>query len=119
MNDLINYIDWYVYRGKIVRWVDGDTVEISVDLGFRVYKVDRFRLLGVDTPERGREGFVESCQIVNKWAPEGSEVAIQSHKTGKYGRWLATIYLINSETSSINDKSINELLKEHGWIYSK
>ncbi|GAG20500.1 unnamed protein product, partial [marine sediment metagenome] len=41
----------YTYRAKLDRVVDGDTVDLFVDLGFNICIKDRFRLLGIDTPE--------------------------------------------------------------------
>jgi len=113
----IECVDTYVYKAKVVRWIDGDTVELAVDLGFGIWKNDRFRLLDVNTPERGKERFDESVQIVNEYAPVGSTVIVWSHKTEKYGRWLAVIYNMKEAEKRSLAKSINEILREKGWIY--
>jgi micrococcal nuclease len=42
----------FEYRAKLVRCVDGDTVELDVDLGFKVTMREKFRLTGIDTPEK-------------------------------------------------------------------
>ena len=44
----------YNYRAKVIRCVDGDTVDFDVDLGFKIFARIRTRLIGVDTPERGQ-----------------------------------------------------------------
>lgn len=97
----------YVYRATVRRWVDGDTVDLSVDLGFTVRVDQRFRLLGIDTPEVNRKASREAGNAATAFAealaPVGSTVFIQSHKTGKFGRWLATIYPEGTPTDSIND----------------
>ena len=110
----------YIYEGQVVRWVDGDTIVLKVDLGFNITFTDKFRLLDVDTPERGQKDFDESVKIVNEYAPKGSKIYVWSHKTpkrGKYGRWLAVIYNEDAKEQDSNGKSINEILTEKGWYY--
>jgi micrococcal nuclease len=82
----------YSYRATVIRWVDGDTVWLEVDLGFRMKTINDFRLYGVDTPERGQPGWAEATAFVQKAAPAGTEVLITTYKDpDKYGRWLAEI----------------------------
>lgn len=94
----------YMYSAKIDRWVDGDTVDVWIDLGFRIHTHQRLRLLDVDTPEvRGLEKIAGAAAttFVNQLAPPETQVLVSTMKTGKYGRWLAEIWvegkLINSE----------------------
>lgn len=92
----------YIYRATITRWVDGDTVWMDVDLGFRFHAVLDFRLTGINTPERGKPNWAESIAMVNRLATPGTPVIIQSRKDpDKYGRWLADIWVngihINAE----------------------
>ena len=79
----------YRYNAKNIRVVDGDTVEAEVDLGFRVFRKDIFRLAGINAPERSKGqpaiDFLTSALKTNN-------VVIESRKSEKYGRWLATIY---------------------------
>lgn len=88
----------YDYRATVLRWVDGDTLDVRIDLGFEVAIVQRVRLYGVNTPEmnstnpsdrtlaRSALGMVESL------APPGSLVQLKSHKSqDKYGRYLASV----------------------------
>lgn len=85
----------YWYRALIIRWVDGDTVDLHVDLGFTVRVDTRFRLLGVDTPERGQAGWAEAKAFVEGYAPADTAVTIRSEKplkADKYGRWLAEVW---------------------------
>ena len=87
----------YIYRGRILRWVDGDTCDIEVELGFHLVMRDRFRLYGIDTPEmRGDQraaGFAATHRA-RELVPEGANVLVQTFRDrqGKYGRWLAEIY---------------------------
>ena len=81
----------YTYLATVDRWVDGDTVDMVIDLGFRMSTHQRFRLLGVDTPERGELNWAEATACCNELMPAGSQVCIQSLKTDKYGRWLVDL----------------------------
>jgi len=91
----------YRYKAKIVRWVDGDTVDLYVDLGFRQYVNTRFRLFGIDTPERGDALWGEATDFAENAAPVGSDVVIEVYKDAdKYGRWLVNIKV---EGASVND----------------
>lgn len=82
---------WH-YQGKIGRWVDGDTVDVEVDFGFQIYGHMRFRLVGVDTPERGRANFNEAREMCERLHPVGSMIEFDTVKggarKGKYGRYL-------------------------------
>jgi micrococcal nuclease len=90
----------------VLRWVDGDTVDLRVssvhDFGFRFRYgftfEDRFRLFGVNTPERGQPGWAEATAACVAFAPVGSTVYVETHKDSrdKYGRWLADIYVNGS-----------------------
>ncbi|MGG7653520.1 thermonuclease family protein [Kocuria rosea] len=98
----------YRYAARIVRWVDGDTVDLVVDLGFHLSVTTRFRLYGVDTPERGRSGFGEATAFCERLAPVGSVVRIESFKAAdSFGRWLALVY-------TLDGVNINGALVEHG-----
>lgn len=83
--------DNYARYVQIYNVVDGDTVDGFVDLGYRIWTKQRFRLLGVNTPEKGKLGAVEATEFV-KSRILNKEVSIQSEKSDSFGRWLATIY---------------------------
>ena len=106
----------YTYRAVIVRWVDGDTVDCNVDLGFTVFALIRFRLLGVNTPETNRIASREAGKAAQAYAedkaPAGSRVLVKSRKTGKYGRWLGEVYPLDSNDSPT--VSVNDMLLESG-----
>jgi len=77
------------------RVVDGDTFDVTVDLGFRVTTYQRLRLVGVDTPEiRGPER-PEGLKVKEyvKGLIEGKELTIETFKVGKYGRYICEVHL--------------------------
>lgn len=101
----------YEYAAELVAVVDGDTVDLKVDLGFHVYKVDRFRLLGINTPEHGQSGFQEAKDEVAKWFADrsGKQIFIRTRKDKKekYGRFLATV-LEADAAQSLNDLLVSK-----------
>ena len=103
----------YEYRTKVVRVIDGDTVDVDIDLGFGVWlRKSRIRLLGVDTPEsrtRDKEekkyGLAAKDFLVSKL---GDSPILKTTKDGKgkFGRILGE-FLVEHPEATIN---INELL---------
>jgi len=82
---------WIFNRCKVINVVDGDTVDVEVDLGFLVATRMRVRLYGVNTPERGQPLWGEAKDFVTNQTL-GIPVKLISHKPkDKYGRFLATI----------------------------
>lgn len=82
----------FKYNAIVDNVVDGDTVDLSIDLGFSVWHKARVRLLGVDTPEK----WFEYGKVVKQYVTqslEGKKVEIVSTKTDKYGRYLVQIYM--------------------------
>jgi len=80
--------------------VDGDTIDVEVDLGFYLTAKIRCRLTGVNTPERGKANFKEATDIledlIKQQSDEDGYFNIITGKTGKYGRWLVVIDGVNS-----------------------
>lgn len=76
---------------KCVNVVDGDTLDIEVDMGFNNKTKQRFRLAGVDTPERGQPGWQEAKDFVAEFVKD-RRLVIVSEKVDKYGRYLATVF---------------------------
>jgi micrococcal nuclease len=92
--------DPYVRRAKVSRVIDGDTLDLEVDLGYNVSLKIRGRLLGVDTPERGHKDFSVAKQNLSDLVSQNCDgegyIIVASTKTGKYGRWLIEMDGINS-----------------------
>ena len=88
------------YSARINRIVDGDTMDLAIDLGFRISTDIRIRLNGIDTPETFRpksagekQHAKEAVAFVTSLIPPGTKVHVKTSKTGKYGRWIADITL--------------------------
>lgn len=95
----------YQYHATLIRCVDGDTVDLEVDLGFYTFARIRFRLAGIDTPERGQPGYREATEYLRSLL-EDRPIAVLSTKTGKYGRWLAELFTDNLENTSVNQAMV-------------
>lgn len=93
----------YDYKAKVVGVVDGDTIDIEIDLGFDIKIKQRVRLYGVDTPEthgETKEKGLESKKFVEKLLPINTEVLVKTVKTNeKYGRFLASILMGDIDVS--------------------
>lgn len=94
-----------IYRAKVKRVVDGDTVDFDVDLGFYISIKIRTRLLGVDTPERGHKDWAKATAVLTdlleQQKDEEGYVMIETGKTGKYGRWLVNIKGVNESLAKV------------------
>lgn len=88
----------YDYKARCVKVVDGDTVDLEVDLGFDVRYTIRVRVYGIDAPEVtgiSKTAGLESKAYVERWiAAAGPNLMITSHKDrrDKYGRYLADLW---------------------------
>jgi micrococcal nuclease len=111
---------YYVREIKSV--VDGDTIDVVIDLGFNVLFEQRVRLAGIDTPEsRTSDKFektlgIESKEYLKKQLKEAKSIIIKTEKmdsSEKYGRILGWLY-VNGDTESVNDKMIND---GYAWGY--
>lgn len=95
---------------KCVKVIDGDTIDIEIDLGFSVKIKQRFRLARINTPERGKEGWTAATNYMldNVFL---NPVVIRSEKLDKYGRFLAELWVGDL---NINDEMLRlGLAKEY------
>ena len=103
----------YRYKVNVSRVVDGDTVDVDIDLGFgMIYKKQRVRMLGIDTPESRTRDLVEkkfgkASKYHLQAILEQGDVELVSHDKGKFGRILGNLYTGNSNYS-INQQMIDE-----------
>lgn len=102
----------YRYRTSNIRVIDGDTIEATVDLGFYTSQKLRFRLARLNAFEMHSSSPDERTLAIQAktflfHALDAQSVVIESHKTEKYGRWLAEVF--------INDgQNVNDLLLASG-----
>jgi len=109
----------YQYNAKIVRWVDGDTVILDIDLGFYVTKQERVRLARINAPELNSQvpyqvRKAKSARAkAKKFAPEGSEVVLSTSKNDidRYSRYIGEITYNGTNISDylIKIKAVEEV----------
>jgi micrococcal nuclease len=84
----------WVCRATVVRIIDGDTFVADLDLGWFIWRrTMHIRLLGIDTPERGQEGWAEATLKLTLALPLGSLVWLESEKLDSFGRTLGVVRL--------------------------
>ena len=97
----------YEYRVDIVKVVDGDTVDVDIDLGFGMtYKKQRVRMKGIDTPESRTRDLVEkkfglASKEFLKSQLKDQKIELVSHDKGKFGRILGELF-VGGSAYSIN-----------------
>jgi micrococcal nuclease len=110
------------YVRKVDNVVDGDTIDVLIDLGFDILFQSRVRLAGIDTPESRTKDLkekalgLESKEYLKKHLKDAKSVVIKTEKmdsSEKYGRILGWVY-VNGDTESLNDKMIND---GYAWGY--
>ena len=113
----------YEYRVKqVLKVVDGDTIDVIIDLGFDVSFTSRVRLAGIDTPESrttdAREKILgqEVKEYLKKALEGATDIVIRTEKSDsseKYGRILGWVF-VNRQTDSLNMELVN---KGYAWSY--
>ena len=105
---------------KVNRVVDGDTIDVTIDLGFEIFKKERVRVAGVDTPEKRTRDLEEKALGIDatNWLKEelknvldgDDELIIRTELhggVGKYGRLLGWLY-VGDEELSLNEQMITQ-----------
>ena len=90
----------FSYQAKLIEVIDGDTVDLLVDLGFGIHVKERFRLYGIDAPEMPTEegkiakAYLESIlgTAIELYVATRKMIRRPQEKTDKYGRYLAVLY---------------------------
>ena len=111
---------------EINKVLDGDTIDVTIDLGFDLYKKERVRVAGVDTPEKRTRDLEEKALGIDatNWLKEKLEGALAGDDdlvirtelvggVGKYGRLLGWLYLGDGDVS-LNEAMIDE---GYAWAY--
>ena len=111
---------------EITKVVDGDTIDVIIDLGFDIYKHERVRIAGIDTPEKRTRDLEEKKLGIDatNWMKATLEDTINGEHeltirtelkggVGKYGRLLGWLY-VGDEEKSLNEQMIDE---GYAWCY--
>ena len=112
-------MDTYFVK-SVDRVVDGDTIDISIDLGFDLTKKERVRLAGIDTPEKRtkdqkeKEMGYQATEFLEMHLMEAKKLTVKTEKEGKFGRMLGWLYKSETYTTSINQIMID---KGYAWSY--
>ena len=108
----------FEYFCKITRVIDGDTVDVNIDLGFDIHHLARVRMMGIDTPESRTRNLEEKALGLASKARlkellKGKKIKIETSKEGKgkFGRVLADVIAIDKDGTEIN---CNQQLIEEG-----
>lgn len=110
------------YVRKVEAVVDGDTIDVLIDLGFDILFASRVRLAGIDTPESRTKDLkekalgLEAKEYLKKALKDAKSVVIKTEKmdsSEKYGRILGWVY-VDGNTVSLNDMMIND---GYAWGY--
>ena len=117
-------MDKYIYRAKLDRVVDGDTVDALIDVGFDIWFKKRIRFKGVDTWESRTRNLEEKAlglkakartkELLEKISSKPGYFRIKSYGLGKYGRVLADVFIMDKDGKQWN---INETLISEGHAY--
>ena len=101
----------YQYKASLNRIIDGDTIDVNIDLGFDVKIKQRVRLYGINTPEvrtkdlKEKEKGIEATEYLKKILQRTFIIQTILNKRGKYGRVLGIIWV---KEENINERMVNE-----------
>lgn len=106
----------YEYEAKVEKVVDGDTLDVVIDVGFGMFCKQRVRVNGIDTPEKNSTDLQEkkmgqeATEFVESWVRKQKKLRIKTYKDDKYGRLLADIY-------GDGDEFLNEQMVKLGFAW--
>ena len=107
----------FYYNCTLVRVIDGDTIDVDIDLGFSVWVRKRVRLVNIDTwesrtrdKEEKKKGLAAKARLKELIKENKNQFIIISHGLGKFGRVLGEIFLDD-------DRNVNDILIEEGHAY--
>jgi len=117
----------YIYNCKVLNVVDGDTIDIEIDLGFNIKVKERVRLIGLDTPEvfghNAEPAGTVASNFTKKWIEERQMNngrfeyhSIKYNARDKYGRSLGILTWIGTYTDTKLIESLNDAIKASGNI---
>ena len=100
-------MELYQYKGTIKKIVDGDTMDVMLDLGFNTFRLERLRLARINCPEMGTPEGQTAKDTVKVF--EGLDVLISTKKTDKYGRYIAEVNItVDNVKFNISDMLVTK-----------
>ncbi|MBL6664890.1 MAG: thermonuclease family protein [Rickettsiales bacterium] len=87
----------HTYKAVVDKVVDGDTLRVSLDLGFKIRHKEILRLAKINAPERGTTGGTKASDFVCKIIKNLDFVVIKTNKTDIYGRYVADVFFLEGE----------------------
>jgi endonuclease YncB( thermonuclease family) len=106
----------FLYRAEVQKIVDGDTLDLRLDLGFDVDKRHRVRLADVDTAAAGTETGERARRYVEDVLANASSIAIQTRKFDLHGRYVAHLFYAKAEPSNDKARVINQVFAKGRWL---
>ena len=119
----------YEYKALVERVVDGDTIDVIIDLGFKTWKKVRVRMEGINTPEsrtrdleEKKRGLAAKDRLVEILELNNNECILQVSGVGKFGRAIASVFVTSlsptHEDSSLTLINVNQQLITEGHAVS-
>ena len=119
-------MDKYIYRGKLERVVDGDTIDALIDVGFDIWIKKRIRYSGIDTWEsrtrdleekaKGLEAKARNKELLMEISSKSGYFRLKSYGVGKYGRVLGEIFIEDKDGKQYNiDQTL--ISEGHAYVY--
>jgi micrococcal nuclease len=112
----------YQYKATVERVVDGDTIDVVIDLGFKITTFQRIRLAKINTPEtynvkrdseEYQKGLASKQYVEQRIAANNNQILLETEKvTEKYGRYIGTVMLADS-TTTLNDELVEKGLAKY------
>lgn len=106
----------YEYKAKVVKVIDGDTVDLDIDVGFNITIRQRVRLMGIDTPESRTKDLAEkekglkAKHLTEECALKAKDTVVKTYKDDKYGRMLVDLIC--------DGVNVNKKLIDAGFAWS-
>jgi micrococcal nuclease len=94
----------FTYNATLDRVIDGDTIDVMLDLGFKIYSKQRIRLARINAPEMKTAEGEEAKISLSRILPVGTELIISTKKMDIYGRYIGEV--------TLNDINLNDRLVE-------
>lgn len=108
----------YNYKAKLIRSVDGDTVIVEIDHGFKIYSHQILRLARINAPELNgpnRAKALEAKAFIDTCCPMNSEILVSTNKLDNYGRYIAEVFINTNNLSDmlLEAKLVEPYLEKH------